>query len=1514
MKKRLALTVALVLLAAIGHAAAYAQTGNGQLGGIVQDPSNALIPGVSITLTNTGTGITATQISNESGSYNFASVQPGVYTVTASLPGFKTFTATNVQVGTSAQVRVNVNLEVGSVDSKVEVSISQEALLTESSASVGDVLPAQRALDLPVVGNDIIDLVRILPGYRQSQFSAAGTAMYDTFAGQTLDTVNVTRDGLSVNSGRYDPRTYGLSTTTNINPELVGEIRLILAPVDAELGRGTSQIQIQTRSGTNKYTGSAVWRIQNSALNANTWDNNNNLDANGAWSPTKPNWRNANNITVTYGGPILRNKTFFFASWDQQISNSRSLQTNTVYTDSARQGIFRYWEFWNPQNSNPANEPISYPVTATTASRRAVDAGGNPLRPSNNPDGSPYTGRLMCFSIFGNVKVDGSPFGQADCAGGTAIVGAGPWDPLRTAPDSTRYIAKILEAMPRANYFQSGDGLNTAAFRWERGSKGQGGGNAAVGVADFVNRKQINLKIDHNFNANHKVSGNWSYQIDNSADFVPAWPGGINGETKRTPQVLTLTGTSTLSASMLNEVRVGFRRDKTDQLIPLEHNSKEIRDLAAEWYLTGGANPENGKTYPVAFNPAGIGNGLISIASQSLGNVTPLYNFADTFSWTHGRHSMRFGGELRLTRSNGYNSVGGNVIPVVNGGAPGGFASILASTTSTDPIFTQLTGLLAAAPAGGTTARSTAANLLYFHSASIASASMLRWINDADDVANGHWEDMTTIGKKYRDQIANEWSAFWKDDWKVTKDFTLNVGLRYDYYGAPYIGSGFTTAPINLGSGLFGQTVGATGDFDNWLRPGSTYLTGYGSNATAANALRCASGQQQSAFLPVSTCDPNKLTQVEFVGPNTPNPDKTAVPVDKNNFSPAVGFSWQLPWFGAGKTTLRGGYQLTYNGAGRDGLSLDSILGSAPGAINSAGLNFNDLLGPDSAPLINTRAPNLTDIANIVPIRATAAPGQTLPIYGRSVALEAYDRNFRTPYTQNLTMQVTRSLTRQLTLDLRYVGTLGRKLEGEQNLNASAVFDNPELFQALEVTRNGGDSALFDQMFAGLNLSGVTTSGTTTYGAIGTCVTQPNGSTAPGLGREGCGANQVMQHGSAHLRRNTATYATNLANGNYVGVIDSLRNSSAGTGYQALPAGLTGVSARALRNGCDRIANGLYNPNSAASPTNIATRCFPEDYFIATPQFSTATFHGNFSHNNYHSLQAQYSLRAWAGVSFQGTYTWQKLLTDRYNTYVDPRNRQGDYSLDYSSIFHEYRMNGTFELPIGPNKFLFGNSSGVLGRVLERWQFSMIYNVGSGAPRDTFTGQKLYAGGGGNQPQARPNIVGPWENPKTDYKWNGPNNVTGTIYGFPNPYVAYDDPQCAQRVGDTDSMGFNLRGSCTLNGLAKVVPAGTAGAILMDDGTTWGIPVLENPLPGTQGNQGARMLRLPGRWTLDGNLSKTFRVNEAVSAQMRFDATNILNHPNPGEPTYNIQDSNFGRVTGRQGAPRSFQGQLRLTF
>src|SRR5574342_774620 len=165
----------------------FAQAGNGQVGGTVQDVSRALVPGATITLTNTGTGVTTTQLTNEAGVYNFPSVPAGTYSVSASLPGFKTSVTNNVQV-TLAPVRLNITLEVGTLDSKVEVSIGADTLLTENAASVGTVLPQQKVSDLPLVGQNVLSLLNVLPGFRADPAADRNS----TIGGLNLDYTNTT--------------------------------------------------------------------------------------------------------------------------------------------------------------------------------------------------------------------------------------------------------------------------------------------------------------------------------------------------------------------------------------------------------------------------------------------------------------------------------------------------------------------------------------------------------------------------------------------------------------------------------------------------------------------------------------------------------------------------------------------------------------------------------------------------------------------------------------------------------------------------------------------------------------------------------------------------------------------------------------------------------------------------------------------------------------------------------------------------------------------------------------------------------------------------------------------------------------------------------------------------------------------------------------------------------------------------------------------------------------------------
>ena len=350
----------------------------------------------------------------------------------------------------------------------------------------------------------------------------------------------------------------------------------------------------------------------------------------------------------------------------------------------------------------------------------------------------------------------------------------------------------------------------------------------------------------------------------------------------------------------------------------------------------------------------------------------------------------------------------------------------------------------------------------------------------------------------------------------------------------------------------------------------------------------------------MSTCDPATLTTLEFIGPNTTNPNKTVIPHDRNNFGPAIGFAWNVPWFGEGKTTVRGGYSIQYQR-----LSVrDDILAPLDGG--NTRIQPASVFDADVASIINGttgRAVRYTDLATLVPRQPDVVPGAATPVYARGASFGAYDPGLTNPYVQNITLSVARTLSRNQSLDVRYVGTLARKGLGSLPLNTSTVMYNPELFNALAVTRAGGNDPLFDQMFAGIRLSGVA-------------------ATVPVV-------DGVTSTGSNQLRLSTATQG-NLANGNFVAVANSLITGTIAAGASGASGLAPGPAFTILHNGCDRLANGN---------TSIPTRCFPENYLTNNPQLSNAVYFGNLARSNYHALQVSYTLRPTAGFSVQTTYS-----------------------------------------------------------------------------------------------------------------------------------------------------------------------------------------------------------------------------------------------------------------------------------
>ena len=482
--------------------AAFGQVNSATLTGTVVDASSAVLPGVTVTATNNATGVVSTNLSNEAGAYTLQGLIPGTYTVSGELPGFQKQTYTPVALGNSVTVRLNFTLQVATQAQSVEVTIEADTVLATSSPTVGQVMSEKKVSELPVVGNNVLDMLNVLGGLDNLVFTSANPAAANAFGRETTSLAGVSavytpvlRDGVMVQDTRWPT---GINSATVINPDLVGEIRLIVSPVDAELGRGNGAVQITTRSGTNEFHGAGVWSIQNSALNANSWSNNR------AGLPI--NYFNTNQFTGSMGGPIVKNKTFFYALFDRNMNRQRDNTYATVLTPCARNGVFRYFDGWNGgavgQNLLRTGNPV----------RAVVDLLGNPVTPADNPNGSAYTGKLNYVSVFGPVAFPGST-PNADCSNGTVT---GSWDTYRTRLDPTGLMSRTLALMPLPNDFTNAnnaltvvDGLNIASYRYVRRFRGLDN-LFSVGEATG-DRYQYNGRLGHNFNGLHKVNFNFSY-------------------------------------------------------------------------------------------------------------------------------------------------------------------------------------------------------------------------------------------------------------------------------------------------------------------------------------------------------------------------------------------------------------------------------------------------------------------------------------------------------------------------------------------------------------------------------------------------------------------------------------------------------------------------------------------------------------------------------------------------------------------------------------------------------------------------------------------------------------------------------------------------------------------------------------------------------------------------------------------------------------------------------------------
>ena len=309
---RLLTGVALSILVLAGPVFGQSEVGGATLSGAVTDPSGAAVPGVKLTITSTQTGFTRSTETTAAGTYNFARVPVGAYEMTADASGFKQVKRTGVMLSVGAVASVDISLEVGATSESITVSGDLPVIETtrsQTSTNVGE----RQVADLPVNGRNFLDFIQLTPGVNRDPRSGDLS-----FGGQRGTANSMLTDGGDSNNnffGQTLGRTGAGRNPYSFSQDAVQEFQVNANGYAAEIGRaGGGVINVITKSGTNDFHGTAFWFFRDRELNANTFINNSRGIARQPY--------HFNQFGGNAGGPIKRNKLFFFADYDGQRNTS----------------------------------------------------------------------------------------------------------------------------------------------------------------------------------------------------------------------------------------------------------------------------------------------------------------------------------------------------------------------------------------------------------------------------------------------------------------------------------------------------------------------------------------------------------------------------------------------------------------------------------------------------------------------------------------------------------------------------------------------------------------------------------------------------------------------------------------------------------------------------------------------------------------------------------------------------------------------------------------------------------------------------------------------------------------------------------------------------------------------------------------------------------------------------------------------------------------------------------------